>query len=222
MASNKIQVKRTAQSGRTPNTSDPNNSQYIYPGELALNMADVVLYTSDGSKLITVGANLANLNVRNINANGTSGIAGQILTSNSSGGIYWGTFTGGGGGGTGTITVRSTNGDGGSVNTVVTDVTGINFDESTGIHVTDQGHGNVFVSLGSSFKTIQVPGQNSIIAVGEDTLTIANGPGITLSTSNSAPKTLTISSTAGVGYFDGGSPFSSYSGGPVLDAGGVL
>lgn len=64
MANNRIILKRTNTSGRTPNTtaSYATNSQYISAGELALNMADGILYTSNGSTLIEVGAN--NTNVR--------------------------------------------------------------------------------------------------------------------------------------------------------------
>ena len=59
MANNVLQVKRTSTAGRTPNTtgSYATNSQYIAAGELALNMTDKILYTSDGTNLITVGAN---------------------------------------------------------------------------------------------------------------------------------------------------------------------
>lgn len=153
MAANRIQLKRTSVSGRTPNTTNAGNSQYIATGELALNLADGVLYTSDGTDLI------------NLTPSG------------------------------GSITVRSTNGSGGAVNTAVTGVTGINFDESTGLHVTDQGSGNVFVSLGSGYKYITVTGQDTITAVGEDTLAVAAGQGIILATSNTAPKTLTITSS---------------------------
>jgi hypothetical protein len=57
MANNIFQVKRTSTSGRTPNTTNSANTQYINAGELALNMTDKILYTSDGTNLITVGAN---------------------------------------------------------------------------------------------------------------------------------------------------------------------
>ena len=149
MANNLIQVKRTSVSGRAPNTTNLSNTSYILPGELALNMADGVLYSSNGSDLIA-------------------------FTKSSN------------------LTVRSTYGSGGGVNTTVYSVTGINFDESTGLHVTDQGSGNVFVSLGSGYKYITVSGQTTITAVGEDTLDVANGENIYLTTSNTAPKTLTI------------------------------
>jgi hypothetical protein len=155
MASNKLQIKRTTVSGRTPNTTNSGNSQYISTGELALNLADSKLFTSDGTNLID-------------------------LTPT---------------GGSSSLTVRSTNGNGGTVNTTVSGVTGINFDDSTGLHVTSQGSGNVFVSLGSGYKYITVSGQTTITAVGEDTLNVANGQGIVLTTSNTAPKTLTIAST---------------------------
>jgi hypothetical protein len=155
MANNKLQIKRTTVSGRTPNTTNSGNSQYISTGELALNLADSKLFTSDGTNLID-------------------------LTPT---------------GGSSSLTVRSTNGNGGAVNTTVSGVTGINFDDSTGLHVTSQGSGNVFVSLGSGYKYITVSGQTTITAVGEDTLNVANGQGIVLTTSNTAPKTLTIAST---------------------------
>ena len=153
MAANRIQLKRTFTSGRTPNTTNSANSQYIDVGELALNLADGVLYTSNGSALVNLTP---------------SPVAGSV-------------------------SVRTTDGNGGTVNTSVNNVTGINFDESTGFHVTDQGSGNVFVSLGSGYKYITVSGQTTITAVGEDTLNVANGDFIYLTTSNTAPKTLTIS-----------------------------
>lgn len=98
MANNVFQVKRTSTAGRTPNTtgSYATNTQYIGAGEFALNMADQILYTSNGSVVITVGANLVNQNVSNtltvkaISANGGVGSAGQVLTSNASA-VYWDT-----------------------------------------------------------------------------------------------------------------------------------
>lgn len=98
MANNIVQVKRTSTSGRTPNTtgSYATNSQYISAGELALNMADGILYSSNGSAVIAIGSNnvnvsvTGNLTVNAIIANGSLGTAGQFLTSNSTG-VYWST-----------------------------------------------------------------------------------------------------------------------------------
>lgn len=56
-----IQVKRTTVSGRTPNTTNVANSQYITDGELAINLPDGVLYSSNGSALIEIGARLSSL-----------------------------------------------------------------------------------------------------------------------------------------------------------------
>jgi hypothetical protein len=101
LANNTFQVKRTSTAGRTPNTTNSANSQYINPGELALNMTDQVLYTSDGTNLIIIGSNTVNhrvsntLTVNTISANGSVGATNQVLTSNGST-VYWSTPTGGG------------------------------------------------------------------------------------------------------------------------------
>jgi len=172
MANNRIQVKRTSTTGRTANTTDIANTQYIAAGELALNMTDGILYSSNGSALITVGANLVNQRITNsltldndkniyfrtvntsasvgfrqqnddnfvfystntaygqravwsifansitssfdiavplkinsaLTANGTTGTAGQVLTSNGTA-TYWSSA---GGGGSGTVTSVAT------------------------------------------------------------------------------------------------------------------
>jgi hypothetical protein len=99
MANNRVQVKRTSTTGRTPNTtaSYATNSQYISAGELALNMTDGILYSSNGSALITVGANNVNVNVSNtlttyaLRAGGSLGTVGQILVSNGTA-INWETY----------------------------------------------------------------------------------------------------------------------------------
>ena len=74
-------------------------------------MPDGILYTSNGSALITIGANLTNQNVtgnltvKGIIANGSLGSGGEVLASNGSA-VYWTTV-----GGTGTVTsVASANG----------------------------------------------------------------------------------------------------------------
>jgi hypothetical protein len=115
MANNKLQIKRTTVSGRTPNTTNSGNSQYISTGELALNLADGKLYTSDGTTLIDLtpsGGGSVNtaaqytftntisfsntITVANISANGTTGTAGQVLTSNGTI-VYWATPSSGSG-----------------------------------------------------------------------------------------------------------------------------
>jgi hypothetical protein len=90
MANNLIQVKRTSVSGRVPNTS------ILHTGELALNMADGILYSSNGTAVFEVGANntnatvSGNLVINKLVANGYSGSAGQVLVSNGTS-AYWST-----------------------------------------------------------------------------------------------------------------------------------
>ena len=89
MANNLIQVKRTSVSGRAANSTTLPN-----PGELALNMTDGILYSTNGSVVFEVGANNTNAKVTNtltvnaISANGGVGTNNQVLTSNGSR-AYW-------------------------------------------------------------------------------------------------------------------------------------
>jgi hypothetical protein len=89
MANNLIQVKRTSVSGRAANSTTLPN-----PGELALNMTDGILYSTNGATVFEIGANNTNaritgtLTVNAISANGTVGTNNQVLTSNGSR-AYW-------------------------------------------------------------------------------------------------------------------------------------
>jgi hypothetical protein len=95
---NKFQIKRTSVTGRTPNTTSSGNTHFIDTGELALNLTDGKLFSSNGSVSFEVGANLQNLtvssnaNLKTIIANGSVGSAGQALVSNGTG-IYWTTIS---------------------------------------------------------------------------------------------------------------------------------
>lgn len=89
MANTKFQHKRSSVAGKVPNTSS------LSVGEIAINLTDKKMYSSDGSVIFEPAANVTNLNVTanaSINAivaNGSYGTAGQILSANSTGGIYW-------------------------------------------------------------------------------------------------------------------------------------
>jgi len=90
MSGNKFQIKRTGVAGRQPNTTNTSNSSYIDVGELAFNFADGILYSSNGSVLLELGANVTNQTITGaLSANGSVGIDGQALFSNGNG-IYWG------------------------------------------------------------------------------------------------------------------------------------
>jgi hypothetical protein len=106
MANNRFQHKRSTVSGVVPTTSD------ISAGELGINLADRRIFTSNGSAVFELGANLTNLAVSGnvtigasgsvvftpgagIFANGSLGTAGQVLTSNATS-VYWSTVSAGG------------------------------------------------------------------------------------------------------------------------------
>jgi hypothetical protein len=108
MANTTIQLKRSSVAGKQPNTST------LAIGELALNITDRILYSSDGSNIFQAAANVTNFNVSAnatisnritanaisttyVIANGSIGSNGRVLTSNGAG-VYWAVPTGGGGG----------------------------------------------------------------------------------------------------------------------------
>ena len=70
----------------------------------------------------------------------------------------------------------------GNVSNVVPNVHGLLFDTTTGFSVTDIGNGNALITLGSSFKTWEVAGQTSLVAVGEDTVQFVDGNNIVITT----------------------------------------
>jgi hypothetical protein len=61
--SNKFQIKRTTVTGRTPNTTSSSNTAFIDVGELALNVTDNKLFSSNGTTSFEVGSNLSSLAV---------------------------------------------------------------------------------------------------------------------------------------------------------------
>jgi len=92
MAGNTIfKIKRTTISGRVANTTTLSNV-----GELALNVTDGIMYSTNGSSIFAIGSNNINLNITGtatinaITANNFLGNPGQVLTSNGNG-IYWST-----------------------------------------------------------------------------------------------------------------------------------
>lgn len=92
MAGNTIfKIKRTTVSGRVANTTTLTNV-----AELALNVADGIMYSTNGSSIFAIGSNNVNLNITGtatinaITANNFLGNPGQVLTSNGNG-IYWST-----------------------------------------------------------------------------------------------------------------------------------
>tara|TARA_Y100000385_G_scaffold163864_1_gene169793 strand:+ start:12023 stop:12493 length:471 start_codon:yes stop_codon:yes gene_type:complete len=91
MANTTFQLRRSSVAGKVPNTSS------ISIGELGLNLTDQVLYSSNGTGIFEIGSNISTLSVTTIIANGSTGTANQVLTSNGTV-SYWANSSGGGGG----------------------------------------------------------------------------------------------------------------------------
>jgi len=89
---NKIQIKRTSVTGRTPNTTSSGNSSFIDTGELALNITDGKLFSSDGTNYIEVGANLNSLSVggAKLTANATlvNAVALNVVNQTNTGTLF--------------------------------------------------------------------------------------------------------------------------------------
>ncbi len=106
---------------------------------------------------------------------------------------------GGGGGGGSALELRQVQGVDGPVDLAVSDVTTILFDNSTGFFLTDKGDGEVFIELGSSFKTWFIDGQTTLVAAGEDEIELVAGQNIELVSTDThtgaTAKAITISGT---------------------------
>ena len=110
MANTTFKLRRSSVAGKLPNTST------LSIGELAINLTDRKLFSSDGTDIFETGSNLTSLSVfsdisvgnsavnttinstaisvKSIVANGSVGSANQVLSSNGSG-IYWTNPSGG-------------------------------------------------------------------------------------------------------------------------------
>lgn len=101
-----VKIKRSSVQGKSPTTSN------IETGELALNVRDGKLFSTDGTSVFEVGANLHSLNVGTgglVIANGAmtfptaDGTSGQYLKTDGSGTLSWSTVSSGGGSGDSTF-----------------------------------------------------------------------------------------------------------------------
>jgi hypothetical protein len=87
MANSRIYIRRTSVAGRVPNTTQINT------GELGLNMTDGILYSSNGSYIFTIGANVVSQNISNNVVIGNSSIkvtanSSSIYISNSTANVF--------------------------------------------------------------------------------------------------------------------------------------
>ena len=108
----------------------------------------------------------------------TTPSSGQVLTWN---GTAWiNQASSGGGGGGSPLTVAEINDP--SSNVSVASVSQIQFDVDSGFALTDLTGGVVKVAMESTFKKWNVSGQDTLIATAVDEVTLAQGAGITLTT----------------------------------------
>lgn len=86
MANTVLQIRRSSVAGRTPNTTTSANTQFINQGELALNMADFKMFSSNGTAFFEIGANVYTTFVGNSTASGltanSTGIYSPLLVAN--------------------------------------------------------------------------------------------------------------------------------------------
>ena len=83
----------------------------------------------------------------------------------------------------GGLTVKNLEGIGGGPKVPeVVNVNTITFDANSGFNITDEGNGEVFVDLGSTFNPWYVDGQPTLKADGEEPLKIVAGAGISITT----------------------------------------
>ena len=78
---NRFQIKRTTTTGLLPNVSNSSNTSYIAAGELAINLTDKKLLSSNGSATFEIGANLASISVAGLSAFGNTTVTGEITAT---------------------------------------------------------------------------------------------------------------------------------------------
>lgn len=125
-----------------------------------------------------------------VSANGSTGTAGQVLTTTGNG-VYWSTPAAGGG----SLTIAQANS---TANTEsYTSITTLQFDEDSGFDVTNPEPGVARIAMNSTFKFWEVDGVQQLTANGLDTVNFVSGDNITITANGSAtPQELTISQKA--------------------------
>jgi hypothetical protein len=105
-------------------------------------------------------------------------------------------------GSTSTIQVSELNSSGNATN-IINGVGAIRFDQDSGFDVFDLGNGAVKISMNSTFKTWEVDGQPSLVAVGLDTVRFVAGENVTIETDISGGTKSIIFSNTGISTSSG-------------------
>ena len=116
-----IKLKRSSVAGKSPNTS------ILSTGELALNLADKRLYSSNGTAILEIGTNPSTLSINGAYSFPVSdGTNGQALVTDGAGNITFGTVATEGGGGQSANVSLFANGD---TSTVTSSLSGLDLND---------------------------------------------------------------------------------------------
>lgn len=208
IANTTIRLRKSATPGNQPSS--------LANGEIAINYADGRIYylNANGSIASISGGGSSSYSFSTINVNSSLVLATSptdILTLAGANGITVTACTS-----TKTITIGNDNTaalayakanaatltvsnwyTGNVISGTISDVKFLNFNANSGISVSNTGNNSALITLGSSFKTWQVNGQTSLVAVGEDTVNFNAGNNIVITTNQSAnPQQITFGTSA--------------------------
>ena len=162
------------------------NGLKYYPSSGLLSLNSIRLNASNSGYLnIEVPSNADNTTYK---LPSNDGISGYALVTNGGGTLSWSQVGS-------TLTVKEVDG-----NPSISNVSTIEFDQSTGLTVTDQGSNVARISLGSHWKDLVVSGQTTLSPTGEESLEIVAGSNMTITTDPSSnPQKITFASSGGGG-----------------------
>lgn len=168
-----VKLRRSSVSGQKPNNTN------LQLGELALN-------TTDGKVFMAVsgsgGPSVQELIVTNTVNTGSIGLLGAISAS-----VISGSFIGNASGLTNVpFVITGSDVDGNSYDKAFTK---LQFDDSTGLNVSESAPGTAFISIGSHFRDIFVSGSGMLRATGSDAFEVIGDGGVDITVSNTDTNT---------------------------------
>lgn len=168
-----VKLRRSSVSGQKPTNTN------LQLGELALNTADGKVFMAvSGSG----GPSVQELIVTNTVNSGSIHLVGNITASNISG-----SFIGNASGLTNVpFVITGSDVDG---NTYDKAFTKLQFDDGTGLNVSESAPGTAFISIGSHFRDIFVSGSGMLRATGSDAFEVISEGGIDITVSNTDTNT---------------------------------
>ena len=163
--------------GGAVNSTSPTTGTLIVGGGVGI-ANDVFIggnITSSSLVNFSSASNIALGNVSNLHI--TGGTDGYVLSTDGTGNLNWSAAA---------SSLNVSQYTTGSISNTIGNVSNLLFDTTTGFNVTSLGANTALISLGSSFKTWQVAGQTSLVAVGEDTVEFVDGNNIVITTNAAA------------------------------------